>query len=69
MATLIVKITPYCEGLLLMLPRGAGWELEDEEYDEDGVGVITISFDGADLSAAAEQALDTNDEVISYEVK
>lgn len=69
MATLIVEITAECEGLLHTLPRGGGWSLESEEYREDGSGTLEISFDGDDLSAAAERALDANSEVISYKVK
>ncbi len=68
MATLIIEVTAECEGLLHTLPRGAGWELQSEDYCEDGSGTITIDFDGDDLSAAAEQSLDTNDEVVSYQV-
>ena len=69
MSTLIVKVTAECEGLLHTLPRGAGWELQNEDYDDDGLGTITIGFDDDDLSATAEQALNTNDEVISYRVE
>lgn len=69
MATLIVEVTADCEGLLHTLPSGNGWSLESEDYREDGSGTITVSFDGDDLSAAAEQALNTNDEVVSYHVE
>lgn len=66
MGTLIVKVTAECEGLLHTLPRGQGWSIESETYDIDGHGLIEIGFQGDDLSAAAEQALDSNDEVVMY---
>ena len=69
MATLIVEVTPDCEGLISTLPRGMGWFIEDESYREDGSGTITISFDGDDTSAATEQALNSNLDVISYRVE
>ena len=67
MATLIVRVTAECEGLLTSLPRHEGWELQSEDYNEDGSGIVTIGFDGDELSAAAEQALNTNDGVLSYQ--
>jgi len=69
MATLIVEVTPECEGLISTLPRGMGWSVEDESYREDGSGTITISFDGNDTSIATELALDSNPDVISYKVE
>jgi hypothetical protein len=69
MATLIVSVNAECEGLLHNLPQHEGFVLESEEYNEDGSGVLEISFDGDDLSAAAEQALNTNDGVVSYRVE
>ena len=68
MGTVIVKVSAECEGLIGTLPRGREWELIDEEYAEDGTGTITIGFDGNDLTASDEQALNTNSEVISYEL-
>lgn len=69
MGTLIVAVTAECEELITALPRHEGWELQSEDYSEDGSGVITIGFDGDDLSAAAEQALNTHDGVVSYRVE
>ena len=68
MATVFVTVRAGSEGLISTLPRGEGWCLESENYNEDGTGIIEISFDDDDLTAAAEQALNTNDEVISYRV-
>lgn len=69
MSTLIVNVTAECEGLITSLPRGQEWELISEDYNEDGSGTVIIGFDGDELSATAEQALNTNSEVISYSVK
>ena len=44
MSTLIVKVTAECEGLITSLPRHEGWELQSEDYNEDGSGTITIGF-------------------------
>ena len=65
---LIVQVTADCEELIGTLPRGYEWALESEDYADDGTGIITINFKGGDLTAAAEQALDTNPDVISYSV-
>ena len=66
MGTLTVKVTPECEGLLHTLPRGREWELLDEDYTADGTGIVTIGFEGNQLTASDEQALNTNPNVISY---
>ena len=69
MGTVFVTVTPECEGLISTLPRGTEWCVESETYNEDGSSIIEISFDDDDLTGAAEQALNTNDNVISYHVK
>lgn len=69
MGTLIVTVNAECEELITSLPRGEGWELQSEDYNEDGSGVIVIGFDDDELSAAAEQALNTHDGVISWRVQ
>ncbi|MHC4617973.1 MAG: hypothetical protein ACYTEQ_09490 [Planctomycetota bacterium] len=65
--TLTIKVTPDCEGLLHSLPRGHEYELTDEDYNEDGSGIVKIDIHDLDeLTGAIEQTLNTNDDVISY---
>lgn len=69
MITITITVTPECEDLITNMPRGYEYEIASEEYDEDGAGVVTvIVHDVDDTTAAMEQALDTNPEVISYSV-
>lgn len=67
MGEVTVTVTAECEGLLHTLPSGREWELLDEEYADDGTGVIRIGFDGDELTAADEEAFNTNPGVICYE--
>lgn len=69
MSTVTVKVTPNCESLISHLPRGYEWELISEDYDDEGNGEIVIAFEGDDLTSAAEQALNTHPDVISYSVE
>jgi hypothetical protein len=65
MITVTVKITDECEELLTNMPRGYQYELTRD----DGDGVVEFDVhDVDDLTAAQEQALDTNPGVISYTV-
>ena len=65
-----VQVTPDCEELLARLPRGYEYELTQESYNDDGAGVIVFVIHGEnDLTAAQEQALDTNPGVVGYTVK
>jgi len=68
MLTLQVTVTADCEGLLHSLPRHE-WELESEEYNDDGTGVVTITaHDLDDTTSALEWALNMHPGVVSYRV-
>lgn len=69
MLVLVVKTTPDCEGLITYLPRFHEWDLQSEEYDDDGVGTITIiAHDIFDPTAAIVDALESHPGVIEYDV-
>jgi len=70
MLTVKVSVTADCEALLHALPRFQGWYLEDERYDEDGAGVVTIcSYDlDGDLPASTERAISLHPGVVEFEV-
>jgi hypothetical protein len=64
--TITVKVTDGCGNLITNMPRGYEYELTQD----DGDGVVEfVIHDVDDLTAAQEQALDTNDGVISYTVE
>jgi hypothetical protein len=68
--TVIVKVTPDCEGLISNMPRGYEYELTDEDYIEDNSVIITfVIHDVDEMTYAQELALDTHDGVISYKEK
>lgn len=67
MITVAVEVTADCEGLLHSMPRGYEYDLDSEEYKEDGSGIVVfIVHDVDELTSGMEQALNTNDGVISY---
>jgi len=68
MGTVTVIVRPECETLIGSLPRGRGWELISEDYDDDDYGEIVIGFEDDELTAADKRALDANLNIVSYKV-
>ena len=69
MVKVIVEVTAECESLISSMPRGSEYEMAAEDYNEDGSGFVTFFVHGVDeLPSGMEQALNANDEVISYSV-
>jgi hypothetical protein len=72
MNTLSVIITPDCEELLSHMPRGRDWSIISEDYKKNGSGTVKIGYNHngleseSELTAAEEQALNTNRSVIAY---
>ncbi len=72
MGTLIVKVTPECEGLIHSLPLFERFNLINEEEGGDtdsGHYEVTLDFEGDDISAMSELALNVNPDVISYRIE
>jgi len=64
-----VTVTAECEELLTNMPRGYEYELNNEDYNEDGSGVVEfIVHDMNDLTSGMEQALDVHPGVVEYSV-
>lgn len=62
MSTLIIKVKIGSENVVWNLPQhGERFEVVVEEAER-----LVLSFDGPDLSAAEEQALNTNPDVVEY---
>lgn len=73
MITITVQVTADCEGVITALPRYGEWELVDEEYNEDGTGVVVVNSHrwnfAAEVPYVVEQALDGHNGVISYAIE
>lgn len=68
MSSLYVTVTADCEDLANhIFPRGSEWGITDEDYNDDGMGVIRYEWNG-DMQTAIEQRLNSHPEVISYQI-
>lgn len=57
------------EGALIGFPMLDDQYIDEENYRDDGTGTVTVYLaHQSDLTAAQEQALDTNPKVASYKV-
>ena len=69
MITLRVTVKATCESLIDTLPACDRWYLEDEEYNPDGSGVVTITSDEIDLlRGESEASINENPDIESYEL-
>lgn len=68
MSALYVTVTAKCEDLAnAIFPRGSEWEITDEDYSDDGTGVIRYEWNG-EMQTAIEQRLNSHPEVIGYQI-
>lgn len=68
MSALYVTVTADCEDLAnRIFPRGSEWGITDEDYNDDGTGIVRYEWNG-DMQGAIEQRLNSHPEVISYQI-
>ncbi len=68
MSSLYITVTANCEDLAnAIFPSGSEWEITDEDYNDDGTGIIRCEWNG-DMQSAIEQRLNSHREVISYQI-
>ena len=68
-----VTCTPAAEGIITALPRYGEWEIQDEDYPEEGNGTVVFLSHrwnhDQEVPLLVEQALNTHPGVVSYVVE
>jgi len=67
MYTIKIKVKPDAEDVLTNSLMGRGqFGLQDEKWSEDEGLLTVLMMDGDDTTAAIEQGLNTNDDIIEW---
>lgn len=65
--SLYVTVTAECEGLGTIFPQGSEWEFTDSDEQDNGTSVVRYEWNG-DYQSVIESRLNSNPEVISYQI-